>query len=222
MPTQFVSVKVQLPFPAVATPKAAVQLWVNQSAIIKKAPGYSAAPAVQAAVTDCDAAAASLQTTVSDIDQLRAQLLGLEKTRSVQLGTLHIKHDAVSTACTVASNNDPQAAKAWTGKTVTRTRAPVLPASNAAPVDPKLNVIKSRSGSVKGSCTEDAEAIGYLFQTGTDPAHPDTWAPPVQMHGHTCTLRNLPVGQVLCMRIAVLRRGSVQGAWSVILEVTVR
>jgi len=222
MPTQFVSVKVQLPLPVAASPRSAVQLWVNQSAIIKKAPGYSAAPAVQAAVTDCDAAAASLQTTVSDIDQLRVQLQGLEKTRSVQLGTLHIKHDAVSTACTVASNNDPTAAKLWTGQTSERVKAPTLPVGTAAPLDPKLNCIKSRSGSVKGSCLKDPEAIGYLFQYGTDPNHPESWAPPTQMRGHTFTLRNLPVGQVLCMRIAVLRRGSVQGAWSIILQVTVR
>jgi hypothetical protein len=215
-------VKVQLPFPAVATPEAAVQLWVNQSAIIKKAPGYSAAPAVHAAVTDCDAAAAALQTTVSDIDQLRVQLQGLEKTRSVQLGTPHIKHDAVSTACTVASNNDPQAAKLWTGQTAERVKPQTLPVGTAGPVDPKLNCIKSRSGSVKGSCLADPDAIGYLFQYGTDPNHPETWAPPTQMRGHTCTLRNMPLGQVLCMRIAVLRRGSVQGAWSIILQVTVR
>jgi len=213
---------VQLPFPAVATPKAALHTWQNQSVIIKQAPGYSAAPAVQAAVTDCDAAAGQLQTTVSDIDQLRVKLQGLEKTRSVQLGTLHIKHDAVSTACTVASNNDPQAAKLWTGQTTERVKPQSLPVGTAGPVDPKLNCIKRRSGSVKASCQADAEAIGYLFQYGTDPNHPESWAPPTQMRGDTFTLRNLPVGQVLCMRIAVLRRGSVQGAWSVILQVTVR
>ncbi len=75
---------------------------------------------------------------------------------------------------------------------------------------------------LKASCQADAGAIGYLFQYGTDSSHPESWAPPAQMRGHTFTLRNLPVGQLLCVRIAVLRRGSVQGAWSIVLQATVR
>ena len=58
---------------------------------------------------------------MSEIDETRAKLSALEKTRGTQMGTVRIKHDAVGTALTAASNNDPNAAKAWTGQTKVRT-----------------------------------------------------------------------------------------------------
>jgi hypothetical protein len=218
----FATVRVKLPLPVHDSPKTSLQLWTRQSSILKQCPAYPSSPAVQAAVADCDAAAAELDGTLAELDLARVKVQTLEQTRNVQLGTLHIKHDAVGTACTASSNNDLEAAHAWTGNTVTRTQASPLPVGTDAPLKPTLNVIKRHSGSVMGRCDEDADAIGYLFQYGTDPNHPEGWPPAIQMRGHTFTLRNLPVGQVLCMRIAILRRGSVTGAWSAILQVTVR
>ncbi len=77
-------------------------------------------------------------------------------------------------------------------------------------------------GEVKASCEKEAGALAYLFQFGTDPNHPETWPAPIVARGHTYTLRNQTIGQVLCARIAVVRHGSVRGAWSIVLQLTVR
>jgi hypothetical protein len=74
----------------------------------------------------------------------------------------------------------------------------------------------------RASCKPEDGAVCYLFQHGTDPAHPETWPAPIMSPGSTFVLSNLPVGQIVCVRIAVVRRGSVQGQWSSVLQVTVR
>jgi hypothetical protein len=57
---------------------------------------------------------------------------------------------------------------------------------------------------------------------GTDQAHPETWPPQVVTRGHTYKVGNLPIGQVVYLRIAVIRRGSIQSPWSPILSIQVR
>ena len=222
MTSQIVTVKVELPFPYNINAKSMIHLWTEQSTLIKQCPAYPTTAPVQAVVTDMDGAVAQLQGTVSEIDQVRARLAALEKTRNTQMATLRIKHGAVGTALTSASNNDPNAAKAWTGATQERAKAAQVPAATGAPLNPAFNGIKRHPGSVKASCDKEAGALAYLFQFGTDPNHPETWPAPIVARGHTYTLRNQPIGQVLCARIAVVRHGSVQGAWSIVLQLTVR
>jgi len=199
-----------------------IQICTAQSTLIKQCPAYPTTAPVQTVVTDMDGTVTTLQGTVSEIDQVRAKLSTLEKTRNTQMATVRIKHGAVGTALTSASNNDPNAAKAWTGATQTRTKAAQVPASTGAPLNPAFNGIKRHPGSVRAECEKEAGAVGYLFQFGTDPNHPETWPVPLVSHGHTFTLRNQTIGQVLCVRIAVVRHGSVQGAWSSVLSLIVR
>ncbi len=39
--------------------------------------------------------------------------------------------------------------------------------------------------------------------------------------GHTYKVGNLPIGQMVYFRIAVIRRGSIQGLWSSILQIQI-
>ena len=75
---------------------------------------------------------------------------------------------------------------------------------------------------MRASCDPEAGAVGYLFQFGGDPNHPESWPAPIVARGHTFTLRNQTIGQPLCVRIAIVRHGSVQGAWSTIRQLTMR
>jgi hypothetical protein len=56
---------------------------------------------------------------------------------------------------------------------------------------------------------------------GTDPAHPETWPAAVTTRGHTCKMANLPIGQTVYVRIAIIRRGSIQSQWSPTLQIQV-
>ncbi len=215
-------VKVELPLAAAAGPKTIVNTCTAQSGVIKQCPAYAATLPVETAVADMDTAVAALQGTVSKMDLLHAQLAALVTTRTTQLAAVHLKHDAVETALNTASNGDPAAAQAWVGKTKSRALpAPVSTATNP-PENPAIAVVKSSHGSVKASCTPEAGAVCYLFQQGGDPAHPETWPAPTISSGHTFKAHNQPIGQVVYLRIAIVRRGSVQSQWSPVLQIVAR
>jgi hypothetical protein len=214
--------KVDLPLAASASAKTAITLCTTQSGVIKQCPAYAATLPVETAVADMDTAVAALQGTVSKMDLLYAQLATLGTTRATQLAAVHLKHDAVEAALNTASNCDPAAALAWVGKTKSRALpAPVSTATNP-PENPAIAVVKSSHGSVKASCTPEVGAVCYLFQQGSDPAHPETWPAPTISSGHTFKVHNQPLGQIVYLRIAIVRRGSVQSLWSPVLQIVAR
>jgi hypothetical protein len=216
------SVKVALPLPASANAKTLISTCTSQSGVIKQCPAYSTTTAVQGAVGDMDTAVTALQGTVAKVDQARALLLTLETTRDAQVVTVRLKHDGVETALNTASNGDPDAAQAWVGKTKSRAAPVPVSTSTNPPENPALQNVKSQHGAVKASCTAETGAVCYLFQQGADPAQPGNWPAPTMTSGSTFTLRNQPIGQLVYLRIAVVRRGSVQGQWSPVLQITVR
>ena len=100
---------------------------------------------------------------------------------------------------------------------------PVEVGARTGPPDhPRVERVKRHSGMVKASCDPEQGALCYLFQQGTDPDHPEAWGPPVMASGSTFKVSGLPIGQMTCFRIAVVRRGSITGAWSAVLQVFVR
>jgi hypothetical protein len=216
------TMKVALPLAASATAQTVVNVCTSQSAVIKQCPAYPNTPAVEAAVADMDTAVAALSGTVTKIDQTHALLATLVTTRGTQLGTVYLKHEGVETALNTASNGDPVAAQAWTGKTKTRAAPAPVSATTTPPENAALEVIKSSPGSVKASCTPEDGAVGYLFQQGGDPLHPETWAPGSVTRGHTFKVHNQPIGQIVYFRIAIVRRGSIQSQWSPIVQIVVR
>lgn len=220
--TTVAAASVSLPLSAHANCTTVINTCTQQSAIIKKCPAYASTPAVQAAVTDMDGAVGVLSGTDTQLTQARAVVTTLEGQRDTQMLTVHLKHANVETALNTASNGDPAAAKAWLGQT--KTRAVPLPvgSSNLPPEKPAVRNVKKHPGMILASCAEEQSTVGYAFQMGTDPAHPESWPPQVVTSGHTYKVGNLPIGQVVYLRIAVIRRGSIQSPWSPILQIQVR
>jgi hypothetical protein len=214
--------QVSLPLSARATCASILTTCTNQSAVIKKCAAYSSTPAVQTAVTDMDATITILQGTESQIVQAKALVATLESTRETQLVTLFLKHDSVVSALNTAANGDPAAAKAWVGATKERAKPVPIGSTNSPPEDAAIRTVKRHAGMIEASCAEEPSVVGYAYQMGTDPAHPELWAAQVVSRGHTYKWANLPIGQVTYVRIAVVRRGSIQGQWSPILQIQVR
>jgi hypothetical protein len=146
----------------------------------------------------------------------------LEGQRTTQIATVRLKHASVESALNTASNNDPTAAQAWVGQTKQRAKPVPVGISNLPPEKAAVHNVKSRPGYILASCDEEQGAVGYAFQIGTDQTHPEGWPPPSMTRGHTYKVGNLPIGQVVYVRIAVIRRGSIQGQWSSILSIQVR
>jgi hypothetical protein len=215
-------IRVELPLATSDSPRTIISTCNGQSSLIKQCPAYGKTPAVQAAVVALDAAVAALQGTVSHIDGVDAQISALKTTRETQIATVHLAHDDVATALNTASNNDPQAAQAWVGKTKTRAKPAPVTTDTTPPAGAVLRTIKKTHGSAKASCTPEASTVSYLFQTGTDPAHPEAWPAPFVAGGHTFTFRGQPIGQTLYARIAIVRRGSVQSQWTAVIQIAVR
>ena len=82
--------------------------------------------------------------------------------------------------------------------------------------------VKAHAGMVQASCSKELSVVGYAFQIGTDPAHPELWAAQIISQGHTHKFPNLPIGTNVYVRVAVIRRGSIQSPWSPILQIAVR
>jgi hypothetical protein len=214
--------RVSLPLSASATCATVITTCTNQSAIIKKCAAYSSTPAVQAAVADLDSAVGVVQGTDLQLTQAKALVATLEGTRETQLVNVFLKHDGVVAALNTASDGDPAAAKAWVGATKERAKPVPIGSTNAPPEKAAVRTVKKHPGMIEASCAEEPSVVGYAYQIGTDSAHPELWAAQVVARGYTYKWANLPIGQITYVRIAVIRRGSIQGQWSPILQIQVR
>jgi hypothetical protein len=214
--------KVSMPLAAGASCSTVISTCTKQSGIIKKCSAYSTTPTVEAAVVDMDAAVAVLVDTDTKLTQARALVSTLEGQREVQLVTVHLKHAGVESAINTVCDGDPAAVQAWLGEAKQRTKPLPVGTSTAVPEKAALRNVKKHAGMVEASCAEEKSVVGYAFQMGTDPAHPEIWPAQIVTHGHTYKWANLPIGQTVYARIAVIRRGSIQGQWSPMLQIQVR
>src|SRR5262249_34657153 len=128
----------------------------------------------------------------------------------------------VESALNAVCDGDPAAVQAWLGETKTRTKPLPIGTTAAPPEDAKLRTVKKHPGMVEASCAPEPSVVGYAFQMGTDPAHPENWPAQIVTHGHTYKWANLPIGQHIYVRIAVIRRGSIQSQWAPMLQIQVR
>jgi hypothetical protein len=173
-------------------------------------------------VTDLDSAVSDLQGTDTQLTQARALVATLEGKRETQIVTVRLKHDTVESTLNTVCNNDPVAAKAWTGSTKQRTAPLAVGASTLPPEGAAVRNVKAHPGMVEASCAKEQSIVGYAFQVGTDPAHPEAWPAQVFSKGPKHKFGNLPIGQTVYVRVAVIRRGSIQSPWSPILQIAVR
>jgi hypothetical protein len=214
--------KVSLPLPANASCATIINTCTDQSGILKKAPAYSTTLPVQTVVTNLDTAVADLQDINTQLTQAQALVSALEGKRDAQIVTVRLKHENVESTLNTVSNNDPVAAKAWTGETKQRAKPLAVGASTLPPANAAVRNVKAHPGMVEASCDEEPSLVGYAFQMGTDATHPELWAPQVMTQGHTHKFPNLPIGETVYVRVAVIRRGSIQSPWSPLLQIVVR
>jgi hypothetical protein len=213
--------KVSLPLSANANCSTIISTCTNQSAIIKKCAAYSTTAPVQASVTDMDAAVALLQGTDSQLTQAKILVSTLERTRKTQIATVLLKHTSVESSLNTASNGDPVAASAWMGDTKERAKPLPVGATNGPPAGAVVRSVKKHPGMVEASCAPEQSVVGYAFQMGTDPTNLPSWPAQVVTRGHTYKVGNLPIGQTVYLRIAIVRRGSIQSQWSQVLQIVV-
>ncbi len=88
-------------------------------------------------------------------------------------------------------------------------------------MNPALKLTKTL-GTVVATCKADRAAVCYLFQQGADPAHPEIWAAPVIESKARHAMPGFTIGQKAYCRISIVRRGTGQGEWSGVMDVTVR
>jgi hypothetical protein len=173
-------------------------------------------PEVSTAANAVKAQAQTVDTTLGSIANKETELTGLRGQRVSGLLALRLVHGTMTSAVNVAAGGDKAQAATWGGKIATRT---TFAATTDAPQKPTAMALGG--GSVEAKCTREEGVICYLFQIGTDPAHLEAWPPPVIAGGCKHTFAGLTPGQKVYVRIAIVRRGGVQGKWSIVMEVGV-
>ena len=171
---------VSLPLPPTYKRALFVSTVQAQIATVQQNPLYATTPAVQAAATGLGTAVAALGGTLTSHANAVALVSSLEGQRAVQISDVLRLHGGMVAVLNVASNGDAQAALAWAGKV--KAHAPITP-TTAAPVARWPGRYKNIPGEVLVSCKADPQGKFYLFQTGADPAHPETWPAPLNV-GH--------------------------------------
>jgi hypothetical protein len=207
-----------LPLPGATQPVAMINTCNQQVATIEANPDIVNHPEVKAAANAVLTQAQTVGKTISDLGNARSLVTALETKRAEDVHQLRLLHSGLESTLNVAAKGDKAAATAWGGKLLSRT---ALPASTDAPVNP-IATPTATMGTVLVKCKAERGATCYLMQTGTDPTHPEAWPAPVVASGAKHLFPGLTVGQKAYFRIAIVRRGSVQGQWSGVLEVVVR
>jgi hypothetical protein len=180
---------------------------------------YANQPAVQLAATATANAASALDGTLTKLSQALLTVANLKVLRGQQAVALHRCHGNLETSLNTVCAGKKDLITAWGGVIETRTAATP---TTSAPLKAEARNLKKTSGSVVAQCKAEPGAVCYLFQQGSDPAHPETWPPPVIESGCTHKLTGQTVGAKLYFRVAIQRRKTGLGQWSDILEVTVK
>jgi len=107
---------------------------------------------------------------------------------------------------------------AWGAEVEDNTKKPL-----AKTTDAPTNVrARTFEGAVTLRCNADPRAVGYWFQIGTDPMHPETWPTPIFENGVAHAMPDQVVGTTIFYRMAVQRRRTGRGEWSDIMSVLVK
>jgi hypothetical protein len=188
----------------------------QQAATVLANPDIANHPDVATAANAVKAQAQTVDTTLGAMANTETTLTGLREQRVSGLLALRLLHGTMTSAVNVAAGGDKAKAATWGGKIATRTMFAITTDPPQKPTATALG-----GGSVEAKCKREGGVICYLVQIGTDPAHPEAWPPPVIAGGCKHTFAGLTPGQKVYIRIAIVRRGSVQGKWSIVMEVGV-
>jgi hypothetical protein len=192
---------------------------VNEElATIEANPDLANHPNLQAAVATLKTSNGNLAQTVENLGKTDDQARALRVKRDAQVGEVKRDHDAVVAQINQVCAGDKTAMATYGG--TPRTRKAAAP-STEAPT--KFGATNGKvEGDVDAACKAEKNAVCYLFQCGTDPAHPESWPPPVISPGCKHTFHDQAPGTKLYVRAAIQRRRTGQGKWSDIVAVTAR
>ena len=210
--------RVTLPLPATHQYAATIATCTQQVATVLANPDIANHPEVTTAANNVLAQATTMSQTVTALGNAHANVVTLEGKRGQEAVVLRFLHTNLEALLNVAAGGNKQAAVAWGGKLATRT---ITAATTAAPLDATAAPTKV-VGAVLVKCKAERGVVCYLFQMGSDPAHPETWPQPAIVGGSKYTATGLTAGQKVYFRIAIVRRGNVQSAWSDVIAVTAR
>jgi len=214
--TPAASARVSYSLPSDSQPTKVAATAQQQATTVLASPSIAAHPEIAAAANGVKAQATTVSGTITTIANTEATLTGLRGQRTSGILALRLLHANMESLVNVAIAGDKAQAANWGGKLVTRT-------TYAASTDPPLNTSAKAlgGGAVEAKCKAEKGVVCYLVQTGADPAHPEAWAPPAISGGCKHTFAGLTAGQKVYARIAIVRTGSVQGAWSDVVGATV-
>jgi hypothetical protein len=207
-----------LPLPSSSTPTALVNLCLQQVTSVLACADITNHPEVKAAANVVQTKAQTVSQSVTNLANARNTVSSLEQTRDQGVVELRTVHANLESLLNIASAGNAALVVAWGGKVASRANTQV---STDPPVTPTATAT-STMGTVLVRCKPEYGAVCYLIQTGADPTHPEAWPAPVIASGSRRAFPNLTVGQKAYFRIAIVRRGGVQGQWSQVLEALVR
>lgn len=190
----------------------------TQISLIAANPDLANHPALEAALNDLKAANGDLTTKLSSQETKRSEISKLDL--DVETTVLDVKrtHTALGAALSAASHGKIAAIVAWGAEVEDNTKKPL-----AKTTDAPTNVRgRTFEGAVTLRCDADPRAVGYWYQIGADPMHPETWPTPIFENGVTHTMPDQVVGTTIFYRMAVQRRRTGRGEWSDIMSVLVK
>ena len=208
--------RVTYALPSDNQPKKLVSTAEQQATTVLANPDIANHADISAAANGVKTQAQAVGTTITGIANTEATLSGLRGQRTSGIVTLRLQHANMESLVNVAVGGDKAKAATWGGKVVART---TYVASEDAPQNATGKALGG--GSVEAKCKAEKSVVCYLFQIGTDPTHPEAWPQPAISGGCKHAFTGLTPGQKVYVRIAIVRRGNVQGAWSGFIEIGV-
>jgi hypothetical protein len=190
----------------------------KQVAAVKACPDFQTQLDVQACITNVSLRADDLRATIIAFGKAKALLASLETQIEQQGLALVRSHDVLESTVNDVCHGDAALVTKWGGTIATQ--KPAEPSTDA-PANVRVKTTED-PGKVACRCDADERALIYLFQMGSDAANPDAWPAPAMVGGARHTVSGLTFGAKVYFRVAVVRRGTGQGAWSDIVGVTVK
>lgn len=212
------TIAAKLPAPPDGTAEALFTTTASQLAGIKACPDFAKEPAVQAVAAQLDTDNTALGAALSAYDQLKAQLPGLRSAARKAVAVVRRDRHNMAGTLTSVSGGAVAQIQAWGAEPSAHELLPVATTAPAA----LITMVSKTPGTVKVRCTVVSGAASYLWSVTADGSVPAAGVAPVITTGSRVTLPGQVIGDVIYVRVAVVRRRGGQSVWSDALQIMVR
>ena len=213
------TVTARFPAPAKDDPESLFALTQQQVAGVMACPDFANQAAVQAITKALQADTTELGTLIGGVASAKAAVPVAEAKRDAQVAVVRRGRHNLSGALTAICGGVPATIQSWGA---TPAGGVPTPASAAAPTELTATPSKTVPGTVRGKCLKVPGAASYLWALTTDPNVAPTTVQPVVTPGSRVSIPGQPVGHVMYLRVAVVRRRGGQSAFSEAVQITVR